>query len=232
MADLPSIADRVNDIEVAANAPLTESLFRKKGSDINLLLDFLGITDGSTAVTGVLADLLNAVVTVEGHSLTKQVAAPTNTTTVVGTYNQIKYVDRVFYARNEGFASDDAVPRAFMKQIDGGPIVDFNAARSTPSNTTTQIATFPEAISILGTTGVEPPVLGQTNITTARKRFFDGAVGSIGFESAMRSDEWAELGTLSWREFNNSAVVRTYHESGTAHIYMAYKFNLCSAPIF
>lgn len=48
MADLPSIAQRLNDIEINNNAPVSSQTFRRKGSTINYILDFLGINNGST----------------------------------------------------------------------------------------------------------------------------------------------------------------------------------------
>lgn len=99
MADLPNFADRMNDVEIAANAPLTETLMRKYGSNINLLLDFLGIADGTTSASGTLSDLINAVNFIDTNSMTQQASfTPGGPGTFsVGTYTQTKFVNQVFY---------------------------------------------------------------------------------------------------------------------------------------
>ena len=48
MADLVSIAQRLNDVEINNNAPVSSQTFRRVGSDINYLLDYLGVTNGAT----------------------------------------------------------------------------------------------------------------------------------------------------------------------------------------
>lgn len=110
MADLPSIANRINDIEVAANAPITETLKRREGSSNNFLLDFLGIADGSTTAAGDLSDLIAAVGLCSGHTMDLQVSVPSSgsgvVATTVGTYTPVKFVNQVFYyviRNNSGF---------------------------------------------------------------------------------------------------------------------------------
>jgi len=101
MADLPSIANRYNDVEVAANAPVTESLVRKGGSNDNFILDFLGAADGSTVAAGILSDLVNAVNLCDGHTMDQQISLPNSGTAAtiqtIGTYTPVKYVNQVFY---------------------------------------------------------------------------------------------------------------------------------------
>lgn len=56
MADLVSLAQRLNDVEIDNNAPVSSQTFRRMGSDINYLLDYLGIDNGET-LAGALAGL-------------------------------------------------------------------------------------------------------------------------------------------------------------------------------
>lgn len=48
MANLTSIAQRLNDVEINNNAPVSSQTQRRVGSDINYLLDYLGIINGAT----------------------------------------------------------------------------------------------------------------------------------------------------------------------------------------
>ena len=48
MADLISQANRLNDVEINNNAPVSSQTMRRVGSDINYLLDYLGIDNGDT----------------------------------------------------------------------------------------------------------------------------------------------------------------------------------------
>lgn len=263
MADLPSIANRLNDIEISANAPLTESLLRKIGSDINLLLDFLGINNGETQATGVLSDIINAIDLVAGHTL--QLQSTLTGPGSVGTYSKIPYVDRVFYNRGFGGISTDGLTsradgfRRLIKNIDGSGFINFIANRSAPAptvadnesvNDLTQL-NFP---NVLGTKsggilkpGIdEAPPLGSGNPGGSTSVFRGGVNPGIGgstsykglefggFESVMRGREWTELGVLSWREFptDASSIVVNMQEFFNAQIYMAYRFNVESAPLF
>lgn len=99
MADLPVLADRVNDIEVSANAPITESLHRKYGSNINYLLDFLGVSDGDTTPSGALSDFSQALELVNSHTMSLEASTTTTATGVfnVGTFNKINFINRYFY---------------------------------------------------------------------------------------------------------------------------------------
>jgi hypothetical protein len=48
MANLPSLAQRLNDIEINNNAPVSSQTNRRIGSDVNFLLDYLNVTDGQS----------------------------------------------------------------------------------------------------------------------------------------------------------------------------------------
>lgn len=52
MANLPTIGQRLNDVEINNNKPVASQVFRRIGSNINFLLDFLSITDGSSSPGG------------------------------------------------------------------------------------------------------------------------------------------------------------------------------------
>ena len=100
MADLPTLADRVNDVEVSANAPITEALHRKYGSNINFLLDFLGVTDGETSPSGSLNDLAQAVETAANHTMDSQLVIANgagNAVRTIGTFTQQRFLNQVFY---------------------------------------------------------------------------------------------------------------------------------------
>lgn len=59
MADLPSAFVKINDVEVAADAPVTEALFSEIGSDANYLKDNLDaeITNRGNADTAITNDI-------------------------------------------------------------------------------------------------------------------------------------------------------------------------------
>jgi hypothetical protein len=56
VANLTSLAQRLNDVEIDNNAPVSSQTFRRIGSDINYMLDYLGIDDGE-ALAGALTGL-------------------------------------------------------------------------------------------------------------------------------------------------------------------------------
>jgi hypothetical protein len=51
MADIPGNIDKLNDIEIASNAPITETLMNKIGANINQLIDLAGIASNSQEFT-------------------------------------------------------------------------------------------------------------------------------------------------------------------------------------
>lgn len=236
MADLPIIAGVMNDTEISANAPLTETLMRRIGSNINFLLEFLGINDGDTVATGQLSDLVTAINTVDAHTITKQ-GTFSGGSNLIGTYSPIKFVNRVFWTRREigNGNGPTAAPRALLKQLDGGASVMFEANPVTPTNTNTFAA---EAGAIdLVTDRIEAAQNTYPSAVTGPgvyARYFDGAIGVIGFESPMRDRDWTKIGILNWRDFNTQAIVRSYHEpvASQMHVYMSYEFDLKSAGFY
>lgn len=186
MADLPNFADRVNDVEVSANAPITESLHRKYGSNINFLLDFLGISDGETSPSGGLSDLATAVDLISNHTLDLQLqftAVQPATDFVIGTYNPIQFVNQIIYL--EVVTDSVSFPTPILKygsvsQI-GSPLisggfnfrvrVDGGAFQSIPSDTISgddqmdglQELTSPRNPALIPyRTDVNPPTISET----------------------------------------------------------------------
>jgi len=60
MPNLISQANRLNDVEINNNKPVTSGVFRRIGSSVNFLLDLVGANDGDTATTGPLGTLLTS----------------------------------------------------------------------------------------------------------------------------------------------------------------------------
>ena len=253
MADLPSQANRMNDIEITANAAATESVFRRIGSNLNFLLDFLGVSNGSTSASGILSDFTSALSTVEGHTIALQANINAGLgTQSVGTYTPQKFVDRVFWMRRANsstFASggNPNDPIVLMKRIDGGSTVQWNAARNTPASIGTTTVDD-NSFSNFGTRGANierglnsigeffDSAGGLRDSTDPRLRWFDGGLGVIGYESQMRAAEWHRLGVLDYREATSSAQVfsnpRATGSGVVYQIYMSLELNLSSAPLF
>lgn len=249
MADLPTVTDHLNDIEIAANAPLTETLMRRLGSNINYLLDFLGIADGTTdpgSAAG-LSDFFAAVNTINNHTITN-VATTTGTGfTNIGTFTHKPFIDHVFLMRkasgpaNVGHNQTGGSSLKLFKNLDSLGRVAFNAAKTTPASTTPALAgtinDF-EIQNVLSTTSVfGGGAVGAFNqiidvTSNARKAFNDGGLGTIGYQNVMRASEWVEVGTLSWREFStNAGIEATSATFPSVQIWLAYRLNLQSAPL-
>ncbi len=137
MADLPTVADRLNDTEITANAPLTETLMRRIGSNINFLLDFLGVTDGETTPSGALNDLAQAVELANTHTMDLQLSLPTGL--LNGVYNigngitNEKFLNQHFYLVFEGPAIFSAFSWGGTQNLtfgaDGGGAVKLSDAK-------------------------------------------------------------------------------------------------------
>ena len=67
MADLPIAANRMNDVEITGNAPVTQNVMQKIGSNLNYLLQYLNISNGATTITGSFSDLANAVTVITAN---------------------------------------------------------------------------------------------------------------------------------------------------------------------
>lgn len=77
MPNLISQANRLNDVEINNNKPVTSGVFRRIGSSINFLLDLVGANDGDTSSGGGLGDILQAEQTL---SFTLSYSNPTSGT--------------------------------------------------------------------------------------------------------------------------------------------------------
>lgn len=78
MANLTSQANRLTDVEINNNKPVTSQVFRRLGSSVNFLLDTVGATNGATSIAGGLGDLLTAE---ENLSFTLSYSNPTSGST-------------------------------------------------------------------------------------------------------------------------------------------------------
>ncbi len=145
MADLPTIADRINDIEVSANAPLSESVNRRYGSNINFILDFLGVSDGETSPTGTLSDLSQAVALADSHTMDLQLNITANGLFSIGTFTQPKFLNQVFYLFADGGQSSkvniewraaigDATKEFPLINVDAGGNEALNPGVNEPSS--------------------------------------------------------------------------------------------------
>lgn len=123
MADLPSVTDRLNDTEIAANAPLTETLMRRVGSNINFLLDFLGISDGETSPSGDLNEFIAALTLMGTHTMDAQATFTVETgVNAIGTFTTQKFVNQVFYVHYTLAAASNFThtQSSVLVNIDGG----------------------------------------------------------------------------------------------------------------
>jgi hypothetical protein len=213
MADLPILADRVNDIEVAANAPVTETLMRRFGSNINYLLDFLGITDGSTTATGTLSDLAQAVELVTNHTMDLQLTVPTGQawqTFAVGTFTSVPFVNQVFHyvAQNTSGTPSGTYTETFG---------DFGQVGSTYMGVNWDAGGFRGPKGGLNTSGLTLgglTDLGNVGNGVDTIRTYSSQVGGdidfifngIGNSSTFR-EKTVPMCTLSWRDGTSAELV-------------------------
>lgn len=196
MADLPSVADRLNDVEINANQPVTQTLFQRIGSNVNFLLDLLGIDDGST-ISGTsqsFTDFLSALELIRNHTITLQANVNTTGSFTIGTFPNIPFVNHVLWARRTGGGGlqlnyDAGGPSAqgttFFKTVDSGPKVSIEAARVTPSNVTTGNSEFgvaaggatqyfKEIVNKPDTTGTGTALNERVRVSGKNERTFGG----------------------------------------------------------
>lgn len=230
MADLPTAAQRVNDIEVSANAVLSESVNRKYGSNINFLLDFLNVPDGSTdpSAIGNIGDFFNAINIVSAHTMSLELSyGGTGGPVAVGTYASVPFLNRVFYAESFGGGPLALDFEKILKNVDGNGNVSVLASKATPPSTDT--GTGDGLNPVRGTQGAPDQTPAVGGAASPYSRYFSGGLGVLGYEDRMRNSAWAKMCTLDWREGNSTvlSVVNT----GQIDIYMAYELNFTSAPL-
>ena len=244
MANLPTLADRLEDLEVGANKPLTESLFRKFGSNINFLLDFLGVSDGETSPSGDIQDLANAINIISNHTMSLEATingTAGNVNATIGTFNSIKYVNQVIIA-----SCDAAIPQAqrfgnygigggtnwfVTKRADGtGPVtLPANRLNKNPTHSILKNGNYAGAGSI-------DPTL--TTVYNDEKAFGgnDTNYGAIASDFRVPDDgatEWMQVGELDWREANSwllQAKIANLPFT-TINFYIAYQLNIESAGL-
>jgi len=124
MADLPSVIDKLNDIEIGSGQPLTETLMRRFGSNINAIIDFLGLGPGGGSSD--LGDFLTAIDTVRNHTMELVIdfdAAPVSVFKQSPSFVQIPFVENYFVVEFTDFLTDDGdLPRVECGiSVDGGP---------------------------------------------------------------------------------------------------------------
>jgi len=235
MADLPSIAQRINDIQVAANAPITESTQRTLGSDINFLLDFLGITNGETSTSGIISEFISALDTIRNHTMNLEFTHPGSGAHNIGTYTQIPYLDHVFWVESNSVTGNEPITSSgFSPHVSydsGTTFKHINASLVTPSNTTIGGTDSPKVAG----TKTDYPVASTDNATTQAYRQFSSIFfGNTGYEHRMRSSQWQEFGVVSWRDMpvTTGGTVVKYFSNQSANsykFYLSYRFNLESA---
>lgn len=101
MANLPSIAQRLNDVEINNNAPVSSQTFRRSGSSVNYLLDLVGATNGDTNPTGPLGTILRPVATISYS--TTFTNSPLNTPITLFTFEGGGDRPLKFFRRSSGF---------------------------------------------------------------------------------------------------------------------------------
>lgn len=232
MADLPTIADRLNDIEISASAPVTETLWRRFGSNINFILDFLGVSDGDTTASGDLSDFAQALSTIRSHTLALQFTNPSTGTHTIGSFAQIPFVDFVFLAEDLDVPISPGVLSGsrIVPQVSYDSGVTFkhiNASKVDPSSTTLVATTSAGKID-----GTNSSYGGPTTTPSAAPfdQFFDAAVGAMGFEHRMRLEAWRQFATISWRDMPAGAgtTVLKYTTTGPGAVkfYLKYQLNV------
>lgn len=235
MADLPTLAQRLNDIEISASAPLTETLMRRFGSNINFILDFLGVSNGASAPSGDLQDLSNAISTVSGHTMTLQytsTGAGGGVSETIGTFNSIKYVNQIIIATASGGLSDSYGPagsgsRWFVtKRANGTGPRTLPRARvdlTSPAFYDASSQILDNSIFTGPNGGLSGGVAGGT----------DGNIGAVASDLRVTdAQEWFQVAELDWREANSWLLEAHFANTPQAtQFYLAYRLNVGSAGL-
>lgn len=236
MADLSPFADRMEDTEIGANKPLTQTLFNKFGQNINFLLDFLGVTDGATSPSGTLSDLVQAVALCEGHTMDQQLNIIANGTFSIGTYTQPKFVNQVFYFYADGGQVSDVSFNWHKETGTGGspdfyPLYNVDSGGNQPLNAGYS-STRSEYTNAF-------PTFGDTQNERFTKILNDGFVGTAtdaGIGTPPQVNLLVPIIELDYRDpgTNHELLIKVQDTFGigtgaTAQIYREYKLNVGSA---
>lgn len=195
MADLPSIANRLNDVEINNNAPVSSQTFRRVGSDINYLLDLVGANNGDTNPTGPLGIILRPVATITyNYTLTN---SPLNTDITLFTFTGGGDRPLSFFKRASGLS----IPGSGPFQLN--PIQNLlNFA----ANTSGGVTSFGAAITfkvngiVAGTVGV-PAVFQPWQVLSYSREIY---LAPNGLNTVTVTKNQATLGPSSSLNFSDS----------------------------
>lgn len=107
MADLPSVMEKINDLEVTGDAPTTEALWAKVGSTCNWIIDNIGTLQGEV-------DALNAESFGKLLLLSNSASVSVNSTTTLlsftSTYTADDYLEFEIGQLGANFAAQSSFP--------------------------------------------------------------------------------------------------------------------------
>jgi hypothetical protein len=140
-------------------------------------------------------------------------------------------LDFYFYARSTtagGFTANTPAIN-LIKRVDGGPTVNWNASKTTPSSLGS--ATINSGEGRVYGTFLNPDISADEPNNLPRRAFYNPSEGNYGYESIMSTGFWSLMGSISWREWNSSLVVTTNPVTQSYGVYLGYKLNLESAQL-
>lgn len=253
MALLPNLAKRLNDIEISSSAPITESLMRKFGSNVNLLLDFLGINDDSSTATGDLSDLVNALSIVSNHTMNllyNTTTTPAIGNQVIATLNSVKYVNQIIIAASGvdvnffnpyGQSGATSSETWYMTKRRNGSLPDLFSHFESRFESGSNKQYDPQGAAMKGyaTANGNDVASGDVNFIQNRRNDFTNV--NFGLVTAdirlPKNRQWLQVAELDWREAN-SWELRHWQTTGQASFgsapisyYRAYKLNIESAGL-
>lgn len=228
MADLPTEAQRLNDTEISNNAPVTTTLFQRIGSNINFLLDFLGISNGETAASGDLFDLIDALTTITANPMSLQATITFgNGVQNVGNFTHEKYLNQVFYLQRTKASSASALQ---VDQVNSGstfaPLVNFDSGGNQ------SLASHRMLINPSSTTAYEMRdtslLLNNTNGSREFSRVFNTDAGVPDYLTATTEDV-IPFCEVDWRDFSTDFDLfanSTGVAGATISVYREFKLNV------
>lgn len=120
MADLSSQANRLNDVEINNNKPVSSGVFRRIGSNINYLLDYLGVSNGATTAGPSSGVNVFTPAQAISYSLTLNGSTPIGTPQTLFTFTGGGDRPLMFFRRTSGF-------RVAERKFFGNVITDLYA---------------------------------------------------------------------------------------------------------